>query len=80
MSSTVLNGALRFSGWLTKTNTYANSVDPDEMAPNEPSHLDLPFLPFSSRISSLIFSVKILFATMNSPNSKTEAFIAKTQG
>ena len=25
----------------TKTDTYANSVDPDETAHNEPSHLDL---------------------------------------
>ena len=28
----------------TKTDTYANSVDPDEMAHNEPSHLDLHYL------------------------------------
>ena len=26
--------------------TFANSVDPDEMAHNEPSHLDLHCLPF----------------------------------
>ena len=29
-----------------KTDTCANSVDPDEMAHNEPSHLDLHCLPF----------------------------------
>ena len=26
---------------------FANTVDPDEMAYNEPSHLDLQFLPYS---------------------------------
>ena len=30
----------------TKTDTCANSVDPDEMAHNEPSHLDLHCMPF----------------------------------
>ena len=33
----------------TFTNTYANSVDPDEKARNEPSHKDLQCLPFCSR-------------------------------
>ena len=37
------------SGWSTKTDTYANSVDPEETARNEPSHLDLHCLPFGSR-------------------------------
>ena len=32
----------------TKQNTYANSIDPDEMAHNEQSHLDLHCLPFNS--------------------------------
>ena len=31
-----------------ETDTIANSVDPDEMAHNEPSHLDLNCLPFFS--------------------------------
>ena len=30
----------------TKTDSFANSADPDEMARNEPSHLDLHCLPF----------------------------------
>ena len=30
----------------TKTDNFANSVDPDEMASNKPSHLDLHCLPF----------------------------------
>ena len=37
---------LTFSSLQTKTVTYANIVDPDEMAHNEPSHLDLHCLPF----------------------------------
>ena len=27
----------------TKPDTFANNTDPDEMAHNEPSHVDLPF-------------------------------------
>ena len=37
--------------WLT----FANSVDQDEMAHNEPSHLDLQCLPSSLRILSLMW-------------------------
>ena len=37
---------LTFSAWQTKTDTCANSVDPDEMARNEPSHLDVHCLTF----------------------------------
>ena len=32
--------------WWTKTSTFANSVDPDKMAHNEPSHQDLHCFPF----------------------------------
>ena len=35
------------SAWFTLTSTYANSEDPDEMACNQPSHLDLHCLPFN---------------------------------
>ena len=35
-----------FSALQTKTDTFAISVDPDEMAHYEPSHLDLHYLPF----------------------------------
>ena len=35
-----------FSDLQSKTDTFENSVDPDEMAHNEPSHLDLRCLPF----------------------------------
>ena len=34
----------------TNTDAFANSVDPDEMAHNEPSHQDLHYLPFCSWI------------------------------
>ena len=37
---------LTLSTWQTKTFTFANSVDPDETARNEPSHQDLHCLPF----------------------------------
>ena len=37
---------LTISALQTKTDTCANSVDPDEMAPKEPSHQDLHCLPF----------------------------------
>ena len=39
---------LTLSTLQTRTDTFANSVDPDEMAYNEPSHLDLHCLPFCS--------------------------------
>ena len=37
---------LTFSALQTKTDTCANSVDPDEMAHNEPSHQGLHYLLF----------------------------------
>ena len=37
---------LTFSALSTKTETLANSVDPDEMARNEPFHQDLRCFPF----------------------------------
>ena len=37
---------LTLSAQHNNTNTSANSVDPDETAHNEPSHLDLRCLPF----------------------------------
>ena len=42
------------------TDTYANSIDPDEMAHNEPSHQDLHCLPFC-----FDFSLTSIFATMD---------------
>ena len=42
--------ALTLSALQTKTDTFANGIDPDEMAHNEPSHQDLHFLPFCSWI------------------------------
>ena len=42
---------------------FANTVDPDEMAHNEPSHLDLQCLP-----SSLWFFNKIQFILKVFPN------------
>ena len=39
--------ALALSAPETKTAEFANSVDLDEVAPNEPSHLDLHSLPSS---------------------------------
>ena len=37
---------LTLSAQQASTDAYANSVDPDEMAHNEPSHQDLHCLPF----------------------------------
>ena len=45
-----------------KTSNFANSVDPDEMAHYEPSHLDLHCLPFCS-----CFWPDDLFAMMDMP-------------
>ena len=42
----------------TNTGTFANSVDPDETARDEPSHLDLHYLPYV-----IDFLLKCLFAT-----------------
>ena len=39
---------LTLSALQTKIDSFANSVDPDETAHNEPSHLDLHCLPFCS--------------------------------
>ena len=39
---------------------FANSVDPDERARNEPSHQDLHYLPFYH-----CFLIKSIFATMD---------------
>ena len=38
--------SLTFSALKTKINTFANCVDRDETAHNEPSHLDLHYLQF----------------------------------
>ena len=40
------SSGLTLSALQTKTDTFANSVDPDEMAHNEPSQQDLHCLPF----------------------------------
>ena len=48
-----------------KTDNYANSVDPDEMACNEPSHQDPRCLPFCFN-----FSPKLLFALVDMPKFK----------
>ena len=41
-----VNLSFTVSALLTKTDSFANSVDPYEMTHNEPSHQDLPSLPF----------------------------------
>ena len=46
MLVSIRSASLTVSDLQTDTNTYANSVDPDEMAHNEPSHLDLHYLLF----------------------------------
>ena len=45
-SIAVVTGTLTLSTLQTKTDAFANSVDPDETACNEPSHQDLHCLPF----------------------------------
>ena len=47
---------LIFSFLQINTDTFANSVDPEEMARNEPSHQDLHCLPFY-----LIFHLTLIF-------------------
>ena len=42
----LLERVLALSAQWTKIGSFANSIDPDEMALNEPSHLDLHCLPF----------------------------------
>ena len=44
-SAAVVIGALRVEVLKTKTVEFANSVDPDEVAHNEPPHLTLHYLP-----------------------------------
>ena len=51
---------LTLSALQTNTSTFANSVDPDEMAHYEPSHQDLHCLPFC-----FILWLISLVATMN---------------
>ena len=41
----ISNLVLTLSACQTKTDTCANSIDPDETARNEPSHQDLHCLP-----------------------------------
>ena len=46
----------------TRRAEFANTVDPDEMAHNEPSHLDLQCLPSSPLIFNIIhvqFELKV---------------------
>ena len=61
-----LSKSITLSALQTKTDTCANSVDPDEMALNEPFHLDLHCLPFwflildlSPYLSMVYFKVRI---------------------
>ena len=44
----------------TKTYTYANSVDPDEIAHTEPSYLDLHSLPFHSRFLLITYLQQLI--------------------
>ena len=57
----------------TKTNTCANSVDQDEMAHNEPSHLDLHCLSF-------YFRLKPLFASMDKSKFKKKRVHFRNSG
>ena len=59
----------------TKTDTCANSVDLDETARNEPSHLDLLCLPFLFE-----FRLKPYFHQWICPNSRLEESTTETQG
>ena len=42
----IICGTLTVSVLQTKTDTFANSIDPDQMALSGPSHEDLHCLPF----------------------------------
>ena len=46
ISARTHKAASTFSALNMETDTCASSVDPDETARNEPSHQDLPCLPF----------------------------------
>ena len=59
----------------TKTDTFENSVDPDETAHNEPSHQDLQCLPFCSW-----FTTVIVLATIDLLKYWDEKSIPETQG
>ena len=45
--STAKNKELTIKAPKIKIVEFANSIDPDEVAHHEPSHLDLPCLPFT---------------------------------
>ena len=53
-----------------KTAEFANSVDPDEVAQNEPPHLDLYYLLSIFQILNMTASMKqvLKFGTVNSVN------------
>lgn len=61
----VVQGLTLSTLW-TSTNTYANSVEPDEAAQNEPLHLALHCLPFYL----MIFDYNPQWTTMNVSTSK----------
>ena len=58
---------LTLSSLQTKTNTFANSVGPDETSHNEPSHPDLHCLPFS-----FVYVLTTLSLLMDMSKSKDE--------
>ena len=57
---------LTFSALQIKLDTYANSVDPDEMAHNEPSHQDQHRLPFCFDFGDGNVIMKSLYNETNS--------------
>ena len=73
-SIAVVTGTLTLSTLQTKTDAFANSVDPDETACNEPSHQDLHCLPFC------FFGVLLAhpFATVDMSSSKLEEATSET--
>ena len=54
-------GHLHTSSADNETAEFANTVDPDEAAHNEPSHRDLHCLPFSPRILIRIQLVRNIY-------------------
>ena len=61
--------------WQTKIGMFANSVDPDETARNEPSHLDLHLF------GIIYFYFRLLFLHQwICPNSGMECSTSETRG
>ena len=58
-----------------QTGTFTNSIDPDEMVQNEPSHLDLHCLPFCSY--SLTDTIFAIMDSLENTGERVNPFIVR---